>query len=100
MHDSLGTTLLRIRRFGNLHPLMAFNKGGLPLRRAACRPISRTVERDPGDSGEQEGRQTMSVIWLAARFTRLRIREGKAPMGLDARKPEWLPLPRGTLYTV
>ncbi len=62
--------------------------------------VSTTIERDPGDSGcsrldsevEVEG-QRMSVIRHAASFKRLGIREGKAPMRLDAHKPEWLPRP-------
>jgi hypothetical protein len=100
VHVSLSATLLWIRGFGNLHPLTAFGEGRpLPPR---CVPllsevaaVSTTIERDPGDvgwDGQQEG-GTMSVIRHAASFKRLGIREGKAPMRLDAHKPEWLPRP-------
>jgi hypothetical protein len=101
VHVSLSATLLWIRRFGNLHPFTAFGEGRpLPPR---CVPLdpevavaSTTIGRDPGDAGwdgdGQEGR-TMSVIRHAASFKRLGVREGKAPMRLDAHKPEWLPRP-------
>jgi hypothetical protein len=101
VHVSLSATLLWIRRFGNLHPLTAFGEGRpLPPRCVPLDPevaaVSTTIERDPGDVGwdgqEQEGR-TMSVIRHAASFKQLGIREGKAPMRLDAHKPEWLPRP-------
>jgi hypothetical protein len=99
VHVSLSATLLWIRRFGSLHPLAAFGEGPpLPPRCVPPDPevaaVSMTVERDPGEfdfGGEQP--ETMSVIRHAARFTRLGIREGKAPMRLDAHKPEWLPRP-------
>jgi hypothetical protein len=88
---------------GNLHPLTAFGEGRpLPPRCVPLDPevaeVSTTIEieRGPGDVGRdgdgQEGR-TMSVIRHAAKFKRLGIREGKAPMRLDAHKPEWLPRP-------
>lgn len=103
MHVSLSATLLWIRRFGNLHPLTAFGEGR-PLP-PSCVPldpevaaVSTTIERDPGDFGSggqqlemEEGGQTMSAIRHAASFTRLGIREGKAPMRLDAHRPEWVP---------
>ncbi|KAI9507242.1 CoA-transferase family III [Russula earlei] len=103
---TLGATLLWIRRFGNLHPVTAFGEGPpLPPRGVPLDPeieaVSTTIERDPGDFGgrsggegggeEVPGGQTMSVIRHAARFSGLQIREGKAPMRLDAHKPEWLP---------
>lgn len=99
VHVSLSATLQWIRRFGNLHPLTAFGEGRPLLPR--CVPldpeaaaVSTTIERDPGEVGwdGQDGR-TMSVIRHAASFKRLGIREGKAPMRLDAHKPEWLPRP-------
>lgn len=99
MHISLNATLQWIRGFGNLHPVTAFGEGSpLPPRSAPLDPevaaVSTTIERDPGDVGwdGQEG-GTMSVIRHAASFKRLGIREGKAPMRLDAHKPEWLPRP-------
>jgi hypothetical protein len=93
-------TLLWIRRFGNLHPVAAFEEGRpLPSRCASLDPevaaVSTTIERDPGDfgcDGREEG-QRMSVIRHAAKFKQLGIREGRAPMRLDAHKPEWLPRP-------
>jgi len=100
VHISLSSTLLWIRRFGNLDPLAAFGEGPpLPSRCAPLDPevaaVSTTIERDPGDfgfDGGEEG-QRMSVIRHAASFKQLGIREGKAPMRLDAHKPEWLPRP-------
>ncbi|KAI0279613.1 CoA-transferase family III domain-containing protein [Russula aff. rugulosa BPL654] len=101
VHVSLSATLQWIRRFGNSHPITAFGEGRpLPPRCVPLDPeveaVSTTIERDPGDIGwdgqEQEGR-TMSVIRHAASFKRLGIREGKAPMRLNAHKPEWLPRP-------
>ena len=55
--------------------------------------MSMTIERDPGDFGREagEGQTMMSVIRHAATLTGLGIREGKAPMRLDAHRPEWLP---------
>ena len=56
--------------------------------------VSTTIERDPGDvrwDGQEQDGRTMTVIRHAASFKRLGIREGKAPMRLDAHKPEWLP---------
>lgn len=96
---SLSATLLWIRRFGNLHPLTAFDEGPpLPPRVVPPDPevaaVSTTIERDRGDFGRGEGGvegQRMSVIRHAATLTGLGIREGKAPMRLDAHRPEWLP---------
>ena len=83
-------------------PLAAFGEGHpLPPR---CDPevvaVSMTIERDPGefgsgdhDGGQQQeggGQTSMSAIRHAASFTRLGIREGMAPMRLDAHRPEWL----------
>jgi hypothetical protein len=111
---SLSATLLWIRRFGNLHPLTAFGEGlPLPPRAVPLDPeiaaVSTTIERDPGDddfasgtggSANLNGRrggeglgERMSVVRHAARLTGLGIREGKAPMRLDAHRPEWLPRP-------
>jgi hypothetical protein len=53
--------------------------------------VSMTIERDPGDFGigggeggqQQEGEGQISAIRHAASFTRLEIREGKAPMRLE-----------------
>ncbi|KAI0298136.1 CoA-transferase family III [Multifurca ochricompacta] len=116
---SLSATLLWIRRFGNIDPINAFGEGRpLPPRGVSLDPevaaVSTTVEEDPGDDFvEKEGRErqeqgqgqgrgqgkgqghrrTMTAIRHAATFTHLRIREGKAPMRLDAHKPEWLPRP-------
>lgn len=100
MRVSLSATLLWIRRFGNMHPLVAFGEGPkLPLRTdPEVVALSTTVERDPGDFGASAseglgGPQRMSVIRHAASFSRLKIREGKAPMRLDAHRAEWLPRP-------
>ena len=91
---SLSATLLWIRRFGNMHPSVAFGEGPkLPLRTdPEVVALSTTVERDPGDfGGSEEGPQRMTVIRHAASFSsRLKIREGKAPMRLDAHRAEWL----------
>jgi hypothetical protein len=96
---SLSATLLWIRRFGNLHPVTAFDEG-LPLPPRVVPPdpevaaVSTTIERDRGDFERREGGvegQRMSVIRHAATLTGLGIREGKAPMRLDAHRPEWLP---------
>ena len=73
---------------GSLHPLAAFGEGPpLPPRCVPPDPevaaVSMAVERDPGDfdfDGGEEQPRAMSVVWHAARFTRLGIREGKAPM--------------------
>ena len=103
MHVSLSATQLWIRRFGNLHPLTAFGEGRpLPPHCVPLDPevasVSTRIERDPGDFGgfgggqDSEG-QRMSAIRHAASFTRLGIREGKAPMRLDAHRAEWLPRP-------
>jgi hypothetical protein len=97
---SLSATLQWIRRFGNLDPLTAFGEGRpLPRRCVPLDPeiaaVSTMIERDPGDvewEGQQKG-GSMSVIRHAASFRRLGIREGKAPMRLNAHKPEWLPRP-------
>ncbi|KAH8978100.1 CoA-transferase family III [Lactarius akahatsu] len=93
---SLSATLLWIRRFGNLHPLAAFGEGpALPPRCVPLDPevaaVSTTIERDPGDFGGEGGGQTMTAIRHAATFSQLKIREGKAPMRLDAHRAEWLP---------
>lgn len=101
MRVSLGATLLWIRRFGNLHPLAAFGDGhALPPRSVPLDPevaaLSTTIERDPGDFvSEGGGGQSMSAIRHAAVFSQLKIREGKAPMRLDAHRAEWLPRPSG-----
>jgi hypothetical protein len=96
---SLSATQLWIRRFGNLHPVTAFDEGPpLPPRVVPLDPeiaaVSTTIKRDPGDFGrEDEGGgegQTMSVIRHAVTMTGIGIREGKAPMRLDAHRPEWL----------
>ena len=97
---SLSATLLWIRRFGNLHPLAAFGEGpALPPRTVPLNPevaaVSMTIERDPGDFGREGGGQTMTTIRHAAAFSQLKIRDGKAPMRLDAHKAEWLPRPSG-----
>lgn len=97
---SLGATLLWIRRFGNLHPLAAFGEGrALPPRSVPPDPevaaVTTTIERDPGDFVREGGAQAMSAIRHAAAFSRLKIREGKAPMRLDAHRAEWLPRPSG-----
>ena len=104
MHVSLSATLSWIRRFGNLNPLAAFGEGRpLPPRCVPLDPeiaaVSTTIERDPGDVGwDSDGQEglgrTMSVIRHAASFKGLGIREGKAPMRLDAHKPEWVTRPR------
>ena len=99
MHVSLSATLRWIRRIGNLRPVTAFGEGRpLPPRCMPLDPevaaVSTTIERDPGDvrwDGQEQDGRTMSVIRHAASFKRLGIREGKAPMRLDAHKPEWLP---------
>jgi hypothetical protein len=104
VHVSLSATLQWIRRFGNLQPLVAFGEGRpLPRRCVPLDPevaaVSTTIERDPAGDVEWDGPGpgpgqeggTMSVIRHAASFKRLGIREGKAPMRLDAHKPEWLP---------
>ena len=99
MRVSLSATLLWIRHFGNLHPVTAFGEGPpLPPRVMPLDPeiaaVSTTIERDPGDFGRDEGEgQTMSVIRHSATLTGLGIREGKAPMRLDAHRAEWLPRP-------
>jgi hypothetical protein len=103
VHVSLSATLLWIRRLGSLHPLSAFGEGRpLPPRGDVpldpeIEGVSVTVEQDPGDFGGGEGvggkGRTMSVIRHAARFASLGIREGKAPMRLDAHRAEWLPRP-------
>ncbi|KAH9956326.1 CoA-transferase family III domain-containing protein [Lactifluus volemus] len=103
VHVSLSATLLWIRRLGSLHPLSAFGEGRpLPPRGDVpldpeIEGVSVTVEQDPGDFGSGEGvggkGRTMSVIRHAARFASLGIREGKAPMRLDAHRAEWLPRP-------
>ncbi len=95
---SLSATLLWIRRFGNLHPLAAFGEGrALPPRSVPLDPevaaVSTTIERDPGDLGREGGGETMTAIRHAAVFSQLKIREGKAPMRLDAHRAEWLPRP-------
>ncbi|KAF8260982.1 CoA-transferase family III domain-containing protein [Lactarius quietus] len=97
---SLSATLLWIRRFGNIHPRAAFGEGlPLPPRTVPLDPevaaLSTTIERDPGDFGSEEGAQRMTAIRHAAVFSRLKIREGKAPMRLDAHRAEWLPRPLG-----
>ena len=103
MRVSLSATLLWIRRFGNVHPLTAFDEGPpLPPRVVPLDPevaaVSMTIKRDPGDfGGGNEGGvegQTMSVIRHAATLTGIGIREGRAPMRLDAHRPEWLPRAR------
>jgi hypothetical protein len=97
---SLSATLLWIRRFGSIHSRVAFGEGPkLPLRKVPLDPeveaLSTTVERDPGDFEREGGAQPerMTVIRHAATFSRLKIREGKAPMRLDAHRAEWLPRP-------
>ena len=102
---SLSATLLWIRRFGNLHPQDAFEDGPpLPPRAVPLDPevaaLSTTIERDPGDFGSCNGRaggQKMTAIRHAATFSRLKIREGKAPMRLDAHRAEWLPRQSGRI---
>jgi len=100
---SLSATLLWIRRLGDVHPLTAFGEGPpLPPRSVPLDPevaaVSTMIERDWGDVGRGGGGtegETMTVIRHAASFTGgLRIREGKAPMRLDAHRPEWLPRSR------
>ena len=101
MRVSLSATLLWIRRFGNLHPLAAFGEAPvLPPRSVPLDPevaaVSTTVRRDPGDfGGEERGGQTMTAVRHAAAFSQLKIREGKAPMRLDAHRAEWLPRASG-----
>lgn len=99
---SLSATLLWIRRFGFVHPLTAFGEGPpLPPRTMPLDPevaaVSTTIERDPGDFGREAGevgqQTTMTVVRHAATLTGLEIREGKAPMRLDAHRAEWLPRP-------
>ena len=97
---SLSATLLWIRRFGDLHPLAAFGEGPpLPPRTVPLDPevaaVSMAIERDPGDFGREGDGQTMTAIRHAAAFSQLKIREGKAPMRLDAHRAEWLPRPSG-----
>ncbi|KAH9165521.1 CoA-transferase family III [Lactarius sanguifluus] len=83
---SLSATLLWIRRFGNLDPLAAFGEGpALPPR---CVPLDPEVDATLVGEG---GGQTMTAIRHAATFSQLKIREGKAPMRLDAHRAEWLP---------
>jgi len=96
----LSATLLWVRRFGFVHPLTAFGEGPpLPPRTMPLDPevaaVSTTIERDPGDFAREagEGQTRMSVVRHAATLTGLEIREGKAPMRLDAHRPEWLPRP-------
>jgi hypothetical protein len=98
VHVSLSATLLWIRRLGNLHPLTAFDEGSpLPPRGVPLNPevagVSATIEQDAGDFGGRDRgeSQRMTVIRHAATFTRLGIREGKAPMRLDGHRAEWLP---------
>lgn len=84
-----------------MHPLTAFGEGlPLPPRGVPLDPevaaVSTTIERDPGDFGDGVGAGgvegcRMTVVRHAAAFTSLGIREGKAPMRLDAHRPEWLP---------
>jgi len=96
---TLSATLLWIRRFGFLTPDTAFGEGPpLPPRGVPLDPevaaASTTVECDPGDFGGGEGEgQKMSFIRHAAHFSGLRIKEGKAPLRLDAHRAEWLPRP-------
>jgi hypothetical protein len=100
---SLSATLLWIRRFGNIHSRVAFGEGPkLPLRGVPLDPeveaLSTTIERDPGDEGGDGALpERMTVIRHAAAFSRLKIREGKAPMRLDAHRAEWLPRPSGSV---
>jgi len=95
---TLSATLLWIRRFGVLTPDTAFGEGPpLPPRGVPLDPevaaASTTIERDPGDFGGGEGGQKLSVIRHAVHFSGLRIKEGNAPMRLDAHRAEWLPRP-------
>ena len=76
-HDSLGATPLRIRQFENswrLARVVISRRAAPRAARHGSRGGFETVERDPGDSGEQEGRPTMSVIWHATELTRLGTR--------------------------
>ena len=54
-----------------------------------------TIERDNGDvyapETEQPTGSTMTVIRHAAEMEATKIKEGRAPMRLNAHKPEWLP---------
>ena len=87
---------------GSLTPEEAYDEGEplpertFPLPREVA-GYSITVERDDGDvdspNNEQPTGSTMTVIRHAAEMEATRIKEGKAPMRLNAHKPEWLPRP-------
>ncbi|VDB91785.1 unnamed protein product [Peniophora sp. CBMAI 1063] len=102
VHVSLESVALWLRAMGSLTPEEAYDEGEpLPERTFPLAEevagYSITVERDDGDvdspDTEQPTGSTMTVIRHAAEMEATRIKEGKAPMRLNAHKPEWLPRP-------
>ncbi|KAI0265609.1 CoA-transferase family III domain-containing protein [Gloeopeniophorella convolvens] len=91
VHVSLGATLLWLRRLGTVDAARAFGEGrALPPRGVPLDPevaaVSTTI------AGGVGGARTMSVVRHAARFEGgMEVREGAAPLALDAHKAEWLP---------
>lgn len=99
MHVSLESVALWLRNMGSLSAEEAYEESeplperSLPLPSEVA-GFSITIERDDGDVApetDQPTGSTMTVIRHAAEMEATRIKEGKAPMRLNAHKPEWLP---------
>ncbi|KAI9064626.1 CoA-transferase family III [Trametes sanguinea] len=83
-----------IRSLGQLDPVVAFNDGPpLPPRSMEDPEVSRfavKVKQVKGDKASSEQR-TMTAVGHAAKLSATPVREGEAPMRLDAHAAEWLP---------
>ncbi|KAI0823159.1 CoA-transferase family III [Trametes gibbosa] len=83
-----------IRSLGQLNPVVAFRDGApLPPRDLNDPEVSRyvtTAVQSKGLDGCGNGKM-MTAIAHAAQLSMTPVREGEAPMRLDAHRPEWLP---------
>ena len=93
MHVSLAATMLWIRRLGTLDPRTAFG-AGRPLPPYAVSPLDpeiaalcTTVDVVQRDAGSP---QRLTAVRHSAVLGKTRVREGRAPVRLDAHEPVWL----------
>ncbi|KAL1950037.1 hypothetical protein VTO73DRAFT_5159 [Trametes versicolor] len=83
-----------IRSLGQLDPVTAFRDGPpLPPRDMGDPEVSRYATKvlQAKSASESRDRKTMTAIAHAAQLSATPVKEGEAPMRLDAHRAEWLP---------